>query len=465
MSCIAPALSYSLEQAGDNSEYNQYVDLGGNPFDERAHNPIGWGDVQVPPANPITSPSGDNTKQYMVLRGDSSLDFDIRETGVPYTLEFEVEDGNCDDSFWILINGMEIFYYSSQHKGTVINHKLEIPAEFVKDYTLKVTFRNAASDNCGLAAFYNVRLIKGGIKESRAPLDGEATLTPLGEFSVTAYNVANENDYPCEDSEKILTKGLNNYYCSEFLEDVMYGQGTGLDNNGRYIKQDESKGTLRDSSDNYFKYVNGVIGKYRNVEDGVSVAFDPSTGIVEPGDWIYVENYGWKRADDTGSGIKGKELDIFMIAPRPEVLAFGVKKLDVWRLQPSELIPKNWRPIPEAAMPVSNPQTSLVVPSESVQSPISDIDSIPPIETPANNDAVAWNERGVTLYSQGKYDEALECFNEATRIDPKYAKAWDNKATALLALDRCDEFKAADEMAGSLGLINFRNPLTYIKCG
>lgn len=82
-----------------------------------------------------------------------------------------------------------------------------------------------------------------------------------------------------------------------------------------------------------------------------------------------------------------------------------------------------------------------------------------------NNDAISWNEKGVTLYNQGKYEDALECFNEATRIDPNYANAWDNKATVLLALDRCDEFKAADEMAGSLGLINFRNPLTYIKCG
>jgi hypothetical protein len=86
-------------------------------------------------------------------------------------------------------------------------------------------------------------------------------------------------------------------------------------------------------------------------------------------------------------------------------------------------------------------------------------------ETPENSDAIALNDNGVALYNQGKYEEALECFNEATRIDPKYAKAWDNKATVLLALDRCDEFKAADEMAGSLGLINFRNPLTYIKCG
>jgi murein DD-endopeptidase MepM/ murein hydrolase activator NlpD len=94
-----------------------------------------------------------------------------------------------------------------------------------------------------------------------------------------------------------------------------------------------------------------------------------------------------------------------------------------------------------------------------------EVRSTQPAETQENSDAIALNDNGVALYNQGKYEEALECFNEATRIDPKYAKAWDNKATVLLALNRCDEFKAADEMAESLGLINFRNPLTYIKCG
>jgi len=40
-------------------------------------------------------------------------------------------------------------------------------------------------------------------------------------------------------------------------------------------------------------------------------------------------------------------------------------------------------------------------------------------------------DEGITLGRSGKYDEAIECFDKAIQINPKYAEAWYNKGTAL----------------------------------
>ena len=47
---------------------------------------------------------------------------------------------------------------------------------------------------------------------------------------------------------------------------------------------------------------------------------------------------------------------------------------------------------------------------------------------------------------QGKYDEAIKAYDEAIRLDPKYADAWNNKGTALNNQGKYDEaIKAYDE--------------------
>jgi Flp pilus assembly protein TadD len=39
------------------------------------------------------------------------------------------------------------------------------------------------------------------------------------------------------------------------------------------------------------------------------------------------------------------------------------------------------------------------------------------------NDPELWNRKGVVLRSMGCYDEALECFNKSLEIDPRDKKA------------------------------------------
>ena len=39
------------------------------------------------------------------------------------------------------------------------------------------------------------------------------------------------------------------------------------------------------------------------------------------------------------------------------------------------------------------------------------------------NDPELWNNKGVALRSMGRYDEALECFNKSLELDPRDKKA------------------------------------------
>ena len=48
-------------------------------------------------------------------------------------------------------------------------------------------------------------------------------------------------------------------------------------------------------------------------------------------------------------------------------------------------------------------------------------------------------ERGASLASDGRYDEALEAYNKAIELDPKDAFAWFYKGFTLRDLKRNDE--------------------------
>ena len=59
----------------------------------------------------------------------------------------------------------------------------------------------------------------------------------------------------------------------------------------------------------------------------------------------------------------------------------------------------------------------------------------------------AWFNKGVSLYGQGRYGEALLAFEEAIMLNPEGAEAWLNKAAALNALGRKIEADAAQSRA------------------
>ena len=48
-------------------------------------------------------------------------------------------------------------------------------------------------------------------------------------------------------------------------------------------------------------------------------------------------------------------------------------------------------------------------------------------------EAIDWNNRGDSLFEQGKYDQAIQAYDEALRLDPNYETARDNQVRALTA--------------------------------
>ena len=56
-----------------------------------------------------------------------------------------------------------------------------------------------------------------------------------------------------------------------------------------------------------------------------------------------------------------------------------------------------------------------------------------------SNDVWGWRNKGGTLYFQGKYDEAIECYDKAIEIDPDSSVVWNNKGLALNALGKYEE--------------------------
>ena len=57
-----------------------------------------------------------------------------------------------------------------------------------------------------------------------------------------------------------------------------------------------------------------------------------------------------------------------------------------------------------------------------------------------------WYNKGVDLYAQGKYEEAIKSFDEAIGLNSNDVAAWINKGNALCMQDKYDDaIKAYDD--------------------
>lgn len=62
-------------------------------------------------------------------------------------------------------------------------------------------------------------------------------------------------------------------------------------------------------------------------EEGRTVAAD--WDVLPAGTEIYIDGVGWRTVEDTGSGIKGNTLDLYMDS-HDEALKFGVQEIEVF---------------------------------------------------------------------------------------------------------------------------------------
>lgn len=136
-----------------------FVDMGDSESESK-FNLQGWGDEEVPPMQPYTSPSGDRTKRFETVDGENKIDVKV-DPGQAYMLVAEVEDGHCDDSFRILVNGKPLYEYNAQGDVfDVVRHEVDVLP--VAQDMMEISFENTSSESCGKAAVFNVSLVPVG---------------------------------------------------------------------------------------------------------------------------------------------------------------------------------------------------------------------------------------------------------------------------------------------------------------
>jgi|GEM_PF-6345350 len=69
------------------------------------------------------------------------------------------------------------------------------------------------------------------------------------------------------------------------------------------------------------------------------------------------------------------------------------------------------------------------------------------------NYANAWNNMGNALNDQGKYEDAIKAYEEAIRLKPNFSEAWYNKGYALYNLGKYDDAIKAFKRSGSVPVL------------
>lgn len=115
-------------------------------------------------------------------------------------------------------------------------------------------------------------------------------------------------------------------------------------------------------------------------------------------------------------------------------------------ITPQETVAPAAAPETPAAAPQPQPAPVLTQDTEPAPPPAEPIPAAPVATPPAVRripTAANLTERGIALFSQGRFQEAVDQFTKAIALDPKYKLAWERRAEAYGRLGRAER-QAAD---------------------
>lgn len=161
-----PTPTEILQAAGRTHLWLDVGDCAGDPearagecLGEQGATFVGWGSAKGPWSGMPFAPMGDATLRDMQLGGDNQIIIDDLAP-LDFQLIAVTGDGACDDSFQILIGETLVYEYQANDPTaqTFEIHAVVVPASAIQGGRLMVTFRNTATDGCGLAGVFYVEL-------------------------------------------------------------------------------------------------------------------------------------------------------------------------------------------------------------------------------------------------------------------------------------------------------------------
>ena len=151
-------------------------------------------------------------------------------------------------------------------------------------------------------------------------------------FLVTVYIIADENDFsgptvtdPC---------GLTGTYYRRFLysRTGVLMQGSGRTRDGAYVQIDWMAGGPRGANTCFRVVPFPTTASGERLQEGVTIAVDPD--IIPLGSDVYIEGIGTRTAQDTGTGIQGYHIDLYVGAGQAASAGWANPHLSVRYLDP-----------------------------------------------------------------------------------------------------------------------------------
>ena len=168
----------------------------------------------------------------------------------------------------------------------------------------------------------------------------------------------------------------------------------------------------------------------------------PGCGAADTGGLNFCVQCGWELSKSTAdAGETGGEP-----AAPPET------PVELQPIEPAGLAEEKPTAEPE---PAPQPAEEAITPPAPVPEPVlaqeadpAPVEFAPPpvVEPPApprpKPTAANLTERGVSLFNQGRYQEAIDQFTKAIALDPSYREAWEQRAEAYGRMGRSERQKA-----------------------